>query len=188
MQELIAAARRMAILEIEKYGSPPLPNFEIANKQGQLLAEQFHLDKDIVMLGTLLMDLKLGECLKEGKLGEHTKRSRDAAATFLSQHDISEEKKEKILHCVEAHHATLPFTCKEAEICANADCYKFLVIDGWLKFFYTLGARDEFSYEQALNYAETKADEKWHALSLDFCKKELEPQYTRIKEFCKHAK
>lgn len=26
-----------------------------------------------------------------------------------------------------------------------------------------------------------KADEKWHALSLDICKKELEPQYKLIK-------
>ena len=43
-------------------------------------------------------------------------------------------------------------------------------------------------FEEALKYAETKADEKWSILSLDICKKELEPDYKLIKEICSRSK
>jgi hypothetical protein len=187
MQELISAARILAISEIEKYGAPPLPNFEIANKQGQILAEQFNVDKDIVMLGTLLMDLKLGECLKEGKIDEHIDRSVTAADEFLTKHHVPEEKKGKILNCVACHHATRPFACKEAEIVANADCYKFLHPYGIFVYFMILGERGS-DPKKTLEQVEFKIDEKWNALTLDSCKKELEHNYKEFKCFIAAAK
>ena len=72
------------------------------------------------------MDIKLGEAKKEGCLKEHSKISADATKNFLQQFDINDELKNKIVNCVEAHHATIPFTSKESELCANADCYRFI--------------------------------------------------------------
>jgi hypothetical protein len=187
MQDLIAEARKLATAEIERYGAPPLPNFEIANKQGQILAERFNLDKDIVMLGTLLMDLKLGECLKEGKLDEHIDRSIAAANEFLTKHHIPEGKKRKILNCVACHHATRPFECEEAEIVANADCYKFLHPYGIFVYFAILGERGG-DPKKIIEQVEFKVDEKWNALTLDDCKKELELTYRDFKKYIKQAK
>jgi hypothetical protein len=73
------------------------------------------------------MDLKLGQAFKEGRSQDHVQMSVDAVRVFLDRFDdLDTSKKEKIINCVEAHHKDVPFTCIEAEICANADCYRFL--------------------------------------------------------------
>ncbi|MEI8092247.1 MAG: hypothetical protein WCG98_08990 [bacterium] len=67
------------------------------------------------------MDLKLWQCLKEGKASEHIKRSSIDAQNFLQQYNLPQDTFEKVVNCIEAHHGTIPYICKEAEICANAD-------------------------------------------------------------------
>ena len=52
--------------------------------------------------------------------------SYDCAKEFLEKNEINSEDSKQILNCVEAHHGKVPYTCIEAEICANADCYRFL--------------------------------------------------------------
>ena len=68
--ELIKESRKYAISEIEKYGSPPMILFEIAEKKAIELAEKFNADKNIVLIGIYLMDIKLGQALKENKVSE----------------------------------------------------------------------------------------------------------------------
>lgn len=187
MREIIQKARELALSETEKNGTPIKEHFELANSKGQELAEKLGKDKDIVLLGTILMDLKLGECFKEGKLPEHVKRSSEAAKTFLNQFKIDQKVKDKIINCIEAHHKEVPFSCKEAEICANADCYRFLHPRGVFAYFKLLGTR--FSeFEKVMEVAEAKLEEKKKILSLDICKKELEPYYITFKTLFQEAK
>ena len=114
--------------------------------------------------------------------------SSDLKATkeFLSQFDLKSEIFNKIINCAEGHH-NKSWDSLEAEICANADCYRFLLTKNWLVFLHSLGAR-KTSFEEDLNFAEEKLDEKWEILSLDICKKELEPHYKLIKEIIAKAK
>ena len=187
MKEIIEKAKKLALKEIEKNGLPIIEHFEITNQKGQELAEKSQGNKDIVLLGTMLMDLKLGECFKEGKLSEHVQKSSSEAKRFLKQFNIDEETKNKIINCIEAHHKEIPFSCKEAEICANADCYRFLHPRGIFAYFTILGDRfDEFS--KVLDQVEYKMDEKERILTLDVCKKELEPYYKIFKDLIKEAR
>lgn len=127
------------------------------------------------------MDIKLGQALKEGRIQDHVKMSVDATREFLEQFDLGKKEKDKILNCVEAHHGTVPYTCLEAEICANADCYRFLHPKGFLVFMHMLGKR-EGSFEKALRYAEEKLEEKYKIISLDICKKETDEYYRLLKK------
>ena len=187
MNTLIDKAKLLALKEIDENGSPALEHFEISNKKGQELAEKFDVDKDIVMLGTILMDLKLGECIKEGKVKEHVERSTEAAAIFLDKMNVDEELSKKIINCVEAHHGTKEYICKEAEICANADCYRFIHPNGVFAYFVVLGKRFD-NVTAALEQIEAKMEEKWNVLSLDFCKKELKPYYDEFKALIETAR
>ena len=187
MKELIDKAKLFAMLEIEKNGAPALEHFELSNQKGKELAEKYNVDKDLVMLGTILMDLKLGECIKEGKVEEHIERSVEATDKFLTDLNVDEETKGKILNCVEAHHGTKEYICKEAEVCANADSYRFIHPNGVFTFFSVLGKRFD-NLTPVLEQVEKKMDEKWNVLSLDFCKQELEPYYNEFKELIKKAK
>lgn len=186
MKEIINKAREWALEEIKKNMYPRLPGFNLSNEKGQEIAKKLNADKDIVLLGTLLMDIKLGECFKGGKLPEHVKKGTEATRLFLEQFKLNKETKEKIINCVAAHHKAVPFSCKEAEIVANADCYRFLNVKQFLQFIYE---DDTFNgFEEALSFMEGKVDEKWNILSLKICKDELAPHYKLIKEIIAKAK
>ena len=187
MKEIIEKARNWALKEIEQNGTPAIEHFELANRKGQELAQKYRGNKDIILLGTILMDIKLGECLNDGKIQDHVKRGSDATKQFLKQFTIDKKTTDKIINCIEAHHKTVPFSCKEAEICANADCYRFLHPTGVLAYFKLLGKRHS-DFSQILKLAEAKLDEKHEILSLDICKKELDPYYKQFKELFQKAK
>lgn len=186
MKDIIKKAEEYALSEIKIYGTPKIEHFEIANSIGQKLAKKLKVDKDLVLLGTILMDLKLGECFKEGKLPEHIERSSNAAKEFLKDWGIEEEKVKKIINCIEAHHGTKEYICKEAEICANADCYRFMHPRGVLSALVLWASRDQ-NLDNILEQIKKKFDEKQNILSLDICKKELKPHMKRIKKILDEA-
>ena len=94
MKEIIEAAEKFALDEIEKYGRPSKINFNISNDKGLELAQKLGVDTDIVQIGTRLMDIKLGEGMKTG--GDHVQMGVESTKEFLSKFDIPEETKEKI--------------------------------------------------------------------------------------------
>jgi len=187
MEEIIKKAREYALDEIDKFGTPKIEHFELSFEKGLLLAEKFEGNKDIVALGTILMDLKLGECIKENKIAEHVQRSSEAAQEFLKQFDIEEEVVKKIISCVESHHGVDEYYCLEAEICANADCYRFLSPFGIFNYLILLAGR-KMDYDEYLNQLEYKMNEKYKTLSLDVCKEELTGYYLNFKDLIKEAR
>jgi hypothetical protein len=185
--DIVKEAKNLALREIEKFGIPSKIHFEISEKKALELAKKLCADKTITLLGVYLMDLKFGEAFLKGKIEEHVKMSIKATKEFLEKFDLKEEVKKKIINCVAAHHGQVPFICKEAEICANADCYRFLHPKG---FFHTLFelAKMGMEFDEILNTLEAKLDEKHKILSLGICKKELEKYYYQFKELIKIAR
>jgi len=184
MKEIIEKAREYVKNET---GNAVRPLFNIANKAGQELAEKLNADKDIIMLGTLLMDVKLKQAMKEDRVSEHVEMSIEAAKEFLGQFDLGEDVKNKILKCVEEHHGRDEFDSLESEICCNADCYKFLSVKGFLRYLCILSEREN-DFQKAVEGVLAKMNEKQKALSLDICKQELEPYYIKFKEMLEKAK
>jgi len=179
MKEIIEKAKEFAF--------PITPLFDFANEIGQILAEKSGANEDIVMLGTLLMDVKLKQAMSENRVQDHVKMSLEATKEFLKQFKLNEETKEKIYNCVEAHHGNVPYTCKEAEICANADCYKFLHPKGFFVLLSILGKRED-DFSKVLDIAEEKLDEKWNIVSLDPVKSELAAYRHILKQFIEEAR
>ena len=185
MKKIIEEAKKIALKEIEKFNSPHLQHFYLANEKGQEIAKKLGADLDIVMLGTILMDLKIGQCISEGRLKDHVEDSKNEAEKFLRQFDYLDENYiKKVLNCVEAHHNVSLAKSLEAEISANADCYRFLHPKGFFAATQLFGKRFDNVDDivKSINY---KAEEKWKVLSLDVCKKELETNYKNIKNLIK---
>ncbi|PIZ51972.1 hypothetical protein COY27_01815 [Candidatus Woesearchaeota archaeon CG_4_10_14_0_2_um_filter_33_13] len=187
MQEIILKAKEWALEETELNGTPILEHLELSNKKGQELATRLGANKDIVLLGTLLMDIKLGECRKKGKVEEHVERSAKATKNFLNQFNLSDDLKNQIINCVEGHHGKKEWICKEAEICANADCYRFIHPTGLFAFLKLQGKR-ESNFQYAIDRVEEKLEEKHNILSLEICKEELELYYKMFKELLQESK
>lgn len=185
--DLIQESRKYALSEIEKYGSPPIVLFEISEKKAIELAKKLNADETIVRVGSVLMDLKLGQALKEKRLPEHVAMSVEASREFLKKFDLDKEIEDKIINCVEAHHKQVEFNCIEAEICANADCYRFIHPKGFFMYLTLLGKRNS-DFQDCLIQAEKKLDEKKGILSLDLCKEELDDYYNTIKKYIEVSK
>ncbi|GHV24968.1 hypothetical protein FACS1894176_02400 [Bacteroidia bacterium] len=126
MNIYIKSAKEFALNEIEKYGLPTLVNFELSEQKAIELVHKLNANETIVTLGVYLMDCKLGQAFSEKRVTEHVQMSVEASEEFLKQFDLTRDDKAKILNCVAAHHGTVPYSCIEAEICANADCYRFI--------------------------------------------------------------
>lgn len=182
-QKLISVVEEFTYDQCKKYGVPSRFHVELSVEKGQWLAKELRADENIVLLGTLLMDCELGKAYSQGKLAEHVDWGRQKAEELLS-HDsqISADEKAAILACVEQHHGAKKFFYPEAEICCNADCYKFASVKG------VIGGICHMSgmpLDTLVKLYLEKAEEKWQALTLDICKKDLEPQYKLIKQFLK---
>lgn len=187
MENIVKKARDYAMSEIEKFGSPSLTHFEISEKKALELTKKLNADNAIVQLGVSLMDLKLGHALKNGMRDQHIIMSKEAAENLLNNFQLKENIYNNIINCIEAHHGDIPYSCLEAEICANADCYRFIHPKGFLSYLTHLGKRFT-SFSDCLDQAEKKMDEKYKILSLEICKKELIPYYKQLKQLIKDAR
>ncbi len=187
MQEIINQAKELAIYEVNEYKVPKMEHFILANEKGQQLAGALGANKDIVLLGTILMDLKIGQCMKEGRLAEHVKDSSLVAQEFLKQFNLDDEVLKKIVSCIKQHHGAKNYYCLEAEICANADCYRFLSPEGFFHGLMILGNRFS-NFNEALTNLEKKVEEKYNIISLDICRHELQDNYYIFKKLIKDAK
>ena len=178
--DIIKKSKEWALEEIKKFDGPPsVLNFNTSLEKGSELAEKLNADKNIVILGCILMDIKLGECKNKGIIKEHIVKSVEAAEEFLKQFDLEQETIKKITACIAEHHGSKEFTCIESEICANADCYRFIyprnVFD-----FVADNVRKGMTIQESLEFAYKKLEEKYNIISLDIVKKELEPYYQKF--------
>ena len=128
------------------------------------------------------MDLKLGEAFKNGIQKEHVKMSSEAAKVFLSDYDLDKNEKEILINSVEAHHGSISYNSIEAEICANADCYRFVHPKGVFYYFTTLSKRYS-DFDSVINQIETKLNEKINIVSIPIVKEELFDYYNTLIDY-----
>lgn len=185
--DLFEIVNKLALEEIDAYGGPSLSHYYLSLKKAEEIEKARGGDLELVKIGVALMDIKLGESMKLGVQGEHVQRSLEYAKKILQENDVDEKTKEILLNCVEAHHGKVPFMSLEAEICANADCYRFLHPQGIFTFIQTATKRGK-NQNEAIDMVLAKMEEKHNILSLDYCKRELEPYYVTIKKLLEEAR
>ena len=182
LQQIAVKAVEVAREEIQKYGMPSMLQFDLSLREGERLANELNANNYIVEIGIALMDVMLGNAAKNGMQKQHVELSKEYTEKFLQQFDLSKDIVNNIINCVEAHHGSVPFKTIEAEICANADCYRFVHPKGVLYYFTVLERR--FSdFDKVLNQVEAKLDEKINIASIPSVKIELQQYYDIFKNY-----
>jgi len=181
-------AEKFARDEIEKYGLPWIEHFNISLEKGIKIAEKLWANIELVKIWVSLMDVKLWQAFSEKRVWEHVKMSSEATKEFLKDFEIDKKTFEIIIEAVEWHHWKEKFDNLEAEITANADCYRFISPKGIFYFFSVLGRRFWDDLWKIVENVESKMDEKMNIVSLDFVKQELEPVYKNMKKYFKESK
>lgn len=165
------------VLELARKNMPPVKNhLDISLKKGKMLADEYNADKELVLIGVCLMDIKLGEAHKTSKVSEHVEMASSFAKEYLENYDLTNEEKDKLINCIKAHHGKIPFSCIEAEVCANADCYRFIHPMGVFTYAGVLATRSN-DFKDQINKLKYKLNEKYNILSLPKAKEELEEYY-----------
>lgn len=180
-------AWELAYKELAAWQPEIRPLFEIAQSKAKQLADELNADQTIVETGAALMDLKLAQSLAEHRAAEHIALSVAAAEEFLKPYKLDEQTHTKLINCIEAHHGDVPFTSLEAEIVANADCYKMIHPRGFFAYLTILGKRLG-NVDACLDQAELKLDEKHGIMTLDIVKQELDPYYRTLKQYIAEAR
>ncbi len=147
-----------------------------AFEAGEMLAEYYHADKEIVKIGLYLMDIKLKESRKVGRKSEHDLMATDYAKEFLKEYELTNDEYETIINCIEAHHKRVAFNSIEAEICANADCYRFISPKGVFAYEEFLAVKLDDTKE-IVKKLQAKLEEKHSIISLDKVRDDLEKYY-----------
>ena len=150
--------------------------FDICYINLSKICKKYNADETLTTIGLCLMDIKLGEAIDKNMLNMHVKMSSDFAKKFLKDYDLTKEETEKIINCIEAHHKDISFSCIEAEICANLDCYRFIHPVGVLAYANILNEAKLSMKNQTIELKK-KLKEKHDILSLDYVKQELEHYY-----------
>ena len=178
-EKLIEAAKKQAYSDSDTYGTPTRFNIDLSVQVAQRLVFELNANKNIVVVGSYLADCMLGHAISQNSISKHIEFSRQKANEIISRFpEVSPEEKENILQCVSEHHGKDKFYSLESEIVCNADCYRFASVQGFLG---SIRYFRDMEMGELVKLLGDKADEKWNALSLDICKKELEPQYKVIK-------
>ena len=186
MENLFDKIDSFAREQIDIYGLPQNFNYEVANRKAEELALSCGGGIDLAKCATALMDIKLGEAVKNGKQPEHVKMSADYAQEILDVLGVEEKTKKLLVNCVLAHHGNVPYESIEAEIAANADAYRFISEIG---VFTTYGFAKNLgkNHNESLDFVQFKLDEKFNMLSLEKAKEELVPLYYKLSDLIKKA-
>jgi hypothetical protein len=151
----------------------------ISSGQGGVLAKKYKADKELVIISLYLAHTIFNDD-KESKIMEnHTKLSAKIAQKYLNQWHVPKDKQEIIINAIEAHHAKVPTKSVEAEVMKNAECFKFVTLEGALILLHDLGRRG-WPYKEAVEYVLEKMREKKSYLTLSDCKKEAKKSIKQI--------
>lgn len=185
-RDLADKINELALNEIDTYGLPTKRHYELSMEKGIELAKKLNADVNLVQAGIALMDIKLGQAAKEGHQPEHVKYCVEYAEKILTELGIEEQYYSTLINSVAAHHGAIPFASIEAEIVANADCYRFIHPRGVMSFHATVVKRGK-EHDDALKAVEAKLDEKYGILSLDIAKEDLLGYYKMFKDILNEA-
>jgi len=186
-KELADKIDAVAREEIATYGLPTVRHYDLSQEKGVELANKLNADVNLVKAGIALMDIKLGQAAKEGRQPQHVEDCVEFSKKLLNDLGVEEPFYSVLINCVAAHHGTIPFDSIEAEIAANADCYRFLHPRGVMSFHATVVKRG-MDHDDALKAVEGKLDEKHEILSLEIAKDDLLEYYVMFKDILSTGK
>ena len=175
-KKILKISEELLRKEMEKTGIPPIELHKPCLVYGKRLAKAYKVNEDFILACLNFMDVKIGEASLNKRVKDHVRMSLEATLKAIKPLNLDKKLIKKISDCILNHHGLKKYPNIEAEICANADCFKFLHPRGFIAFISSLGERG-MSFEDLLKYGKQKLEEKIAIISLPEVKQEAEEYY-----------
>jgi len=174
--QIVALSEELLRKEIRRTGFPILENHQVGLLYGKKLARLYGVDENFIAACMNFMDLKIGEAFLKQRLKDHIQMSLEATMEVLKSLDLDKKLIKKIAECIISHHGAEKYPSIEAEICANADCFKFLHPKGFLTMFSGLRRKD-VPFDEVIDLLQQKLEEKMRIISLPELRPEAKNYY-----------
>jgi hypothetical protein len=179
--DLVEKSRQLMRRQTDKNRAPAWSLTEIAIRKGTELSKKHKVDERLVLASLYLAHTAFSPVWKGRVQKNHHRLSSELAKQYLERWRVKPEEKEIILNSIEAHHNKIPARSLVAEVVKNAECFKFVTVEGCLVFLHELGSR-HVPFNEAAKMVIEKMEQKRKLLTLEDCKKESEENCKRILE------
>lgn len=173
MDNIIELSRELMYKQTQINKAPAWRLTELAIEKGKELAKKYNEDERLILTSLYLAHTIFSPIWEGDIQRNHPKLSSEFAKKYLDEWKVLDNEKEIILNSIEAHHNHVRTNTKIAEIVKNAECFKFVTIEGSLIWLHELGLR-QIQYEEAKEKVIKKMQQKMDLLTLDDCIKEAE--------------
>ena len=182
--DIVNLSKELMYKQTLKNKAPAWLLTEIAINKGKELSKKYNVDERLVLTSLYLAHTIFSPIWKDNIQKNHTKLSSEFAKKYLDEWNVNPIEQEIILNAIEAHHNKVPTKSKIAEVVKNAECFKFVTLEGSLIMLHELGIR-QVPYEEAVDKLIQKMNQKKKLITFDDCMKEAENNCTKILELFK---
>lgn len=154
---------------------------ELAILKGKELAEKYQEDERLILTSLYLVHTVFSPIWAGEIQQNHPNLSAEFSKSYLDEWQVPIEEQKIILNSIQAHHDKMKTETKIAEIVKNAECFKFVTMEGALIYLHEWGRR-QVEYEEARDKVLQKMEQKRKLLTLDECIKEAEENCKKIRK------
>jgi hypothetical protein len=184
--DLVNLSKELMWKQTQKNKAPAWLLTELAIQKGKDLSKKHNVDERLVLTSLYLAHTVFNPIWKGDIQKNHPKLSSEFVKKHLSEWNVDKDEQEIILNAIEAHHNKTPTQSKIAEIVKNAECFKFVTVEGNLILLHELGIRN-VPFEEAVDKIIQKMEQKKSLLTFDDCIEDAEKNCKEIlRIFKKH--
>lgn len=177
--DIVSNSRELMRQQTDINKAPSWLLTELAVKKWRELAARYNTDEKLVVVSLYLAHTVFDPEWKWEVQKHHPKLSAAFVKPYLNERWVSQVDQNIILNAIEAHHNHIPTQSLIAEIVKNAECYKFITVEGSLIRLHELWLR-WISLNESVEKVIQKMEQKKALLTLDACKAEAEESCREI--------
>lgn len=178
---LVEMSRDLMYQQTQLNKAPAWRLTELAILKGKELAQKYQEDERLILTSLYLAHTVFSPIWAGEIQQNHTNLSAEFSQKYLDEWQVPRKEQKIILNSIQAHHDKVKVETKIAEIVKNAECFKFVTVEGALIYLHEWGRR-QVEYEQARQKVLQKMEQKRKLLTLDECVKEAEENCQDIRK------
>ncbi len=186
-EEVIDKARALMQERTRLNGAPSWGLTELAIAQGKELAQEYGVDVSLITTALYLAHVVFSTDRNSEAMKKHMILSAKEAEEKLSEWGVAPDLISKIRKAIELHHTVGDSGDLFCEVMKNAECSKFLTVEGIKIFITDLTWQRDMTPEEAREYARYKMQQKLSYLTLDKVRRAADAQIPAIEALLSEA-
>ena len=185
-RKLAALSKALMLKQTKKNKAPAWVLTEHVVRYGKKVAPRYGVDPDLVVACLYLAHTRFSPIWEGYVQRNHERLSSQYVLPYLKKWQVAPKDISLLQNAIEAHHDHVRGTSKLAEVMKNAECMKFVTVDGVLYYFHDLGKRG-WAPELSARRVLAKMNQKLGYLTLPDCisiakknRREIEKLFTPL--------